>query len=137
MVVAVPGSVEIAQLPPAETALGGRPELGGRGRDRAEEAADLSLPQRVRPHLQTDRPVRVNGGSNGKAEDTGATASGDKLRERVRRWNSVVLRWRIGIGKGELAVEKLEHVVEALGGGVHVVVFFIGGGGVDEAAVGI
>ena len=48
-------------------------------------------------------------------------------------------------GEGELAVEELEHVVEALGGGLHgrrvailkeVLVFFFVNGGVDEATVG-
>ena len=123
--------------------------MRARGGDRAEEAADLSLPERVRPHLQAERPVRVHGGANRQAEDAGAAASGDELRERIRKRNGVgregIGWWRMVRGEGELAVEELEHVVEALGGGLHgrrvavleevLLVFFVIGG-VDEAAVG-
>lgn len=70
--------------------------MQARGGDRAQEAADLSLPQRVRPHLQADQPVRVHGCANRLAEDAGAAASTDEVRERVRRRNGVV---RKGIGR--------------------------------------
>ena len=129
----------VLQVPKAKAALRGRPKLGGSGRNGAKEAANLSLPERVRPDFEAERAVRVYGGTERKAEDAGASALGHEFRE----WNGVV--FVVGSGRRELAVEELEHVIEALGGGsgvvvvvvcLLVVVFFIFRR-IDEAAVGV
>lgn len=142
-------SVEIVKVPEAKAPLAARPELGARGGNRAEESANLSLPDRVRPEFEAEGAVGVYGCAERKAEDAGASASGHEFRERSR----VVCTCRIGTGKMELAIEELEHVIEALrcrlhGSGVVsgfivivlvlvLVFFFVFFRGIEEAALGV